>query len=110
MNQKKKGAKDDKPVTPAVEADQSFGAISSKADLKKFLQDIRDKMAEGIAPAINAMSAMNYVLNLSEINDLLNEENKEIARDIWLRLRQSGIKIKNPPMLFGEEDSAVAAR
>ena len=36
-------------------------------------------------------------------------ENKEIARDVWLRLKQAGLQLRNPPILFGpEEDTTIA--
>ncbi|MEZ4752879.1 MAG: hypothetical protein R3A13_01005 [Bdellovibrionota bacterium] len=84
--------------------------LSSAKELKKFLLNIRDKMTDGSAPAINALSAMNYLLCQSEIYTVLNEENKEIARDIWLRLRQAGLQVKNPPLLFTpDEENLVTA-
>ena len=84
--------------------------LSSAKELKKCLLDIRDKMTDNTAPPINALSVMNHLLSQSEIYDILNDENKEIARDIWLRLRQAGLQVKNPPMLFSpDEDDLVTA-
>ena len=108
MSSKKGSQKEAKIEKPATEAAESFGTIANKADLKKFLQDVRDKMADGSAPPVYALTAMNYVLNLQDIYSLLSDQSKELARDIWLRLRQSGVKLKNPPLLFDPtEDTAV---
>ena len=89
--------KGDKGVEGAV-------VIATSADLKVFLQNIRDKMTEEVAAPIYAMSAMNRVLNLPRIYELLDNDNKEIARDIWLRLKQCGLQIRIPPLLFGAEE------
>ncbi len=86
-----------------------FGEIKSGSDLKVFLLNIRDKMTEEQASPIYAMTAMNYVMNLPDIYSLMDNENKEIARDIWLRIKQAGLQIKNPAMLFGAEESEIAS-
>lgn len=97
------------PKTPAEPAEQkateTAQVISTSADLKTFLQSVRDKMTDDVAAPIYAMSAMNRVLNLPKIYELLDNENKEIARDIWLRLKQSGLQVRTPPMLFGNEEA-----
>jgi hypothetical protein len=81
----------------------AVGDITSEADLKGFLLNIRDKMAEQIAAPVYAVSALNQILTTPELNKLLNEENKELSRDIWLRIKQSGFQLSNPPMLFASE-------
>ncbi|RIL09523.1 MAG: hypothetical protein DCC75_06325 [Proteobacteria bacterium] len=81
--------------------------IRSKAELKVFLQNVRDKMAERSAAPVFALSAMNHILNLPEIYSLMDNENKEIARDVWLRLRQGGLQLRNPPLLFAEDEEVL---
>ncbi|MDC0357635.1 hypothetical protein OAO01_02385 [Oligoflexia bacterium] len=103
MTEKKPPAKRNKKSDNSAE----FGAVATKADLKGFLLNIRDRMTEEIAAPIYASSAMNHILTLPNIYDVLDEENKEIARDIWLRLKQAGIQIKTPPMLFGAEEEVL---
>lgn len=101
MNDKKdKKVKSDK-AEMATEA-TAVASIATKADLKNFLMGVRDKMSEEAAAPIYVLGAMNCVLNNPEIYDLLDKANKEVARDIWLRLKQAGVQLKNPPMLFAE--------
>lgn len=104
-----KSKKDSKNKAPKNETQpsDSFDSITSKADLKTFLLDVRDKMTEETAPPIYALGAINHVLNLPDVYTLLDNDNKELARDIWLRLKQSGFQVRNPPLLFGP-DEAVA--
>jgi len=88
---------------------ERFGDISTKVELKAFLLNVRDKMAEGVSAAIYGMSAINFVLNLPDIHGMLDNDNKELARDIWLRLKQAGVQLRNPPMLFSADEEELTA-
>ena len=106
MNKKKES----KPKTNGKAVAGTFknvGEIANESDLKAFLLSIRDKMAEELAAPIFAVSALNHILTSTEFNIYLNDENKEIARDIWLRVRQSGFQVRNPPMLFGNVEDPL---
>jgi hypothetical protein len=50
--------------------------------------------------AIHALSALSSVLNSPDVYRLLDNEGKEIARDIFLRIKQSGLQLRNPALLF----------
>jgi hypothetical protein len=95
-----------KTTRPAEEraGEDEFGTLSSKGDLKQFLLSIRDKMEEGAAASIYAVTAMNHVMNLDSIYAWLDNDNKEIARDIWLRIKQSGLQVRNPSLLFSADE------
>jgi hypothetical protein len=83
---------------------EEVAPIKTKADLKAFLLNVRDRMTDETAAPIYAVTAINAVLGNENAYELLNKENKEIARDIWLRIRQSGFHMDNPRMLFGEDE------
>lgn len=83
---------------------EKIGEISSAAELKAFLLSVRDRLVEGSIPAIYALTAMNHVMSLQLVYSCLDNENKELARDIWLRIKQSGMQVCNPPMLFSPEE------
>lgn len=85
------------------------GEIQSAADLKAFLVGVRDKMTDEAAAPIYVVSLMNHLLTNANIYRHLNDENKEIARDLWLRLKQAGLQLRNPPMLFGNADEDALA-
>ncbi|MCB0310903.1 MAG: hypothetical protein KDD42_06700 [Bdellovibrionales bacterium] len=82
-------------------------SIKNKAELKDFLTTVRDKMSVNAAPAVHVLAAMQYVFELSNIYDLLDKNNKELARDIWLRLRKAGVQLKSPAILFSAEEVAA---
>jgi hypothetical protein len=93
-----------KIASPEVEGGAKIG---TSAELKSFLSNMLDKIKEDAAPAIYIASAMNQVLNMPDIYTLLDNETRELARDIWLRLKASGFQVKNPPVLFPEGDTVV---
>jgi hypothetical protein len=104
----KKVARVDGQTTPGVDGD-AFAAPASKADLKAFLNLVRDRMTDGAASPIYAAATLQHVLNMPQIYDWLDNENKEIARDIWLRIKQAGTQMRNPPMLFGPDEQDLGS-
>lgn len=101
----KKNGKAEKKTASSAES----LSLSTSKDLRDFLLNIRDRLGESQAAIINAVSAMNHILNHPDIYELLDKESKEIARDIWLRIKQAGVQLRNPPLLF-EADEAVGDR
>ena len=87
-----------------VDSAESSPVISSKAELKTFLLLIKERMDDESAAPIYVVSAMNFALNTPQIYDFLDQENKEIARDIWLRIVQSGLHARIPNMLFSADE------
>lgn len=79
--------------------------IASTEDLKNFLISLLERMnANGDASPIYVLSAMNHVLSLPDIYNFLDDENKEIARALWLKMKQAGVQLRNPPILFPESE------
>jgi hypothetical protein len=88
----------------AVDGAADGAHITTPAELKTFLTAVLDKLKEDPTSSMYGVSAMRFALNLPEIYKLLDNENREIARDIWLRVKSSGYQVKNPPLLFPEEN------
>ena len=99
-NSKKKESKDE----VAEDIQESLDQISTKKELREYLLSVRDKMTEGTAAPVYALTAVSQVMGLSNVYELLDERGKEVARDIWFRIKQAGFQVKDPPLLFGEED------
>lgn len=100
----KKESKKTKIAAPEIE---SPAGITTKEELKTFLLRVKDKMDDSQAAPLYASTAMNHVLNLANILDLLDNENRELARDIWLRIKQAGMQVRNPPILFKPEEDGL---
>ena len=82
--------------------------ITSKSDLRVFITDVRDRVLKDDAAAIFAMAAMQQVMSLDSIYDLMDKENKEILQEIWVKLSQSGLHLRKPPLLFGDAEVVAA--
>ncbi len=79
--------------------------LKTQQDLKTFLTQVRQKMIEEASPPIYTLAAINLVLNRADIYELMTPESEEIAKDIWTRLKNRGIQVRNPPLLFGTEEN-----
>lgn len=97
----KKGQKT-KGTEEAMAGNVKDSGITSKAELTSFIRDVRDKLLKEQAPAIFAMTAMQYVMNLDDIHGMMDTEIKEILQEIWVKLSQSGFHLRKPPLLFAD--------
>jgi len=81
--------------------------ITSKADLKAFLETVRDDLLKEESAPIFAMAAMKQVLTHEGIYEFMDTTSKEMLQEIWVKLSQSGFQLRKPPMLFGDADTPV---
>ena len=77
--------------------------ISTKNELKTFLAEIKEKLADKKAAPVYVASSLQYVFTLSNIDELMDKANIETAREIWLKLKEAGMQLHNPPILFPED-------
>ena len=89
---------------------QDVAQIVSKDDLRTFITDVRDRLLKDQAAPIFAMAAMQQVMSLDAIYDLMDKENKEILQEIWVKLSQAGLHLRKPPLLFGDGEAQSAAK
>jgi IS30 family transposase len=99
---KKKGTK----AQNTSESIDAIAQISSVTELRTFISEVRDRLLKDEAAPIFAMSAMQQVMSLDTIYELLDKQNKEILQEIWVKLSQSGFTLRKPPLLFTEGDVA----
>lgn len=103
-----KNKKETKSKEAAAEAGKEASRISSKAELRTFITDVHERLMKDQAAPIFAMSAMQQVMSLDNIYDLLDPQNKEILQEIWVKLSQSGLHLRRPPLLFSDSEAAAA--
>lgn len=85
---------------------ESIAHIASTEELCVFISEVRDRLLKDEAAPIFAMTAMQQVMSLDSIYELLDTQNKEILQEIWVKLSQSGFNLRKPPLLFTEGDVA----
>jgi len=102
-----KGKKDPKAKEQesGVKESKELSRIATKADLKAFITEVHEKMLKEQAAPIFAMAAMQQIMSLDNIYDLLDSQSKEILQEIWVKLSQSGFHLRKPPLLFGESEA-----
>lgn len=74
--------------------------IKTKKDLETYLKDIRESLKSKTGSSVYALSAVKYALNLENIYEILDQNNKELAREIWMDIKKDGMQVENPPLLF----------
>ncbi len=102
-----KGKKDSKAKDQDNGAKGSKGTSTpaTKTDLKVFITEVHEKLLKEEAAPIFAMAAMQQIMSLDNIYDLLDNQSKEILQEIWVKLQQSGFHLRKPPLLFGEGEA-----
>ena len=108
MKKKKKDMESEDTTVAGGGAAIHTNQISTRADLLAFVSDVRDKLLKDEAAPIFAMVAMQQVMTLDAIYDLLDKEIKEILQEIWVKLSQQGFHLRRPPLLFGEGEAVVS--
>jgi hypothetical protein len=99
---KENKSKENEAATKEV---KEVSQIASKADLKAFITEVHEKMLKDQAAPVFAMAAMQQVMSLENVYDLLDNQSKEILQEIWVKLTQSGFHLRKPPLLFGESEA-----
>jgi hypothetical protein len=94
-----------KEIDECVKDPKEVVQITTKADLKAFITEVHDKVLKEQAPPVFAMAAMQQVMSLENVYDLLDSQSKEILQEIWVKLSQSGFHLRKPPLLFGESEA-----
>lgn len=82
--------------------------IYTKKELQGFVAEISRKVVDGNPAYLHAMLAMNHLLRQANLKDLLDADLKEQMKDIWLKLKTTGLlQLQDPPILFGIPDNAI---
>ena len=78
-----KNKKENKSKESTPEAAKEVSQIANKADLRTFISDVHDRLLKEQAAPIFAMAAMQQVMSLDNIYDLLDNQNKESVAALW---------------------------
>jgi hypothetical protein len=84
---------------PSDHAVDTVETVTTSTELKAYLESIEFKLREEVAAPIFCVSAMNYVMNLPNIQSILSEDCKKVAQNIWGILKSKGLQVSFPPIL-----------
>lgn len=73
----------------------------TKGEVEAFLAEISRRIVESPNSYMHALLALNHLLRLPNAREILDEDLKEQMRDIWKKLRSTGLQLNDPPILFG---------
>ncbi len=73
----------------------------TKKELQAFMSDVSAQVADHNLPSIHTMIALDHALRVANVRDILDEDLKSQARDLWAKVKSSGLHLSDPPLLFG---------
>lgn len=75
--------------------------LLSRTEVAAYLTDIAKKILDTKSSNLHSMLALNDLLRQPNANELFTGELKDQAKDIWLKLKSTGLQVNDPPILFG---------
>lgn len=75
--------------------------VYTKEDVRAYLADIEQKVIESNDAYLHSVLALNQMMRLPNAAELFDDEVKAQMRDLWIKLKSTGIKLTDPPLLFG---------
>ena len=79
----------------------------SRGELKEFIVLLNEEVSKKNDVVLHSALALNNLLLLPNARDLFDEELKEKAREVWLKIKAHGLEIMDPPLLFGIPDEML---
>jgi hypothetical protein len=73
----------------------------TEQETKDFLAEIEKRLVARDGSELAAMVALNQILKAPNAFQLLQGDLKEQIKDLWLKLKASGLTLEDPPILFG---------
>ncbi len=98
-----KAAPESKTETAATELPK----IYTKKELAAFVTEIAGKVVDKEPAYLHSMLAMNHILRQPNLHELLDADLKEQLKDVWLKLKTTGLQLQDPPILFGIPEGSI---
>ena len=89
-------------------SEQEAPKVYTKKELEAFVAEISRKVVDSNPAYLHAMLSLNHLLRLPTLKELMDDDLKEQLKDIWVKLKTTGIlQLQDPPILFGIPDNAI---
>lgn len=88
-------------ATKKAKAETGSKSTVTKETLLEFVQDIHQKANQADESRIHCAIAMNQILTNADYVGALNDESKQLLKEVWHKLKSEGIQLVDPPLLFG---------
>ncbi|MBL7661701.1 hypothetical protein JNK13_03005 [bacterium] len=73
----------------------------TKDEIKTYLTEIETQLTGNQLPSIHALLALDGVFRLPNAHEMLDEEVKTHAKNVWNKVKAAGLHLEDPPILFG---------
>lgn len=91
-----------KDVAP-VEATKLY----TKKEFEAFAAEIARKVVDKEPAYLHSMLAMNHILRQPNLPEVLDADLKDQLKDLWLKLKTTGLNLQDPPILFGLGENSI---
>ena len=81
--------------------------VYTKKELTAFVTEIARKVVDKEPAYLHSMLALNHILRQPNLPEILDADVKEQLKDLWVKLKTTGLHLQDPPILFGISDSAI---
>ena len=90
-----------KPTKKSSPSAVKTGTSVSRQALADFIADISSKSISPNESLLHCAVAINQILTNADTSLLLDEDLKNQLKDVWLKLKNTGVDLVDPPGLFG---------
>ncbi len=75
--------------------------LTSKDEVRSYLAELEKRVIDSEGAYLHSILALNHLLRLPNAAELIDDKMKAQMKDLWLKLKSTGIKLADPPLLFG---------
>jgi hypothetical protein len=78
--------------------------IYTRSEVREILDAIAHKIIESNTVYMHSMLLINKLLRLPNAREIFDADLKQLARDLWIKMKSTGLQLNDPPLLFAESD------
>lgn len=67
----------------------------------ELLGELSKRVIESDRCSVHCMLALNHILTHADFERVLDDDLRQQVKDIWLKLKATGIVLADPPVVFG---------
>lgn len=79
--------------------------VYTKKEVQTFISEISQKVIEPNTSHLHSVLAINHLLRQSNMPELLDNDLKEQLKDLWIKLKSTGVQLNDPPLIFDSSNS-----
>ena len=72
----------------------------TKRELQNFIDELSKQIVQPKPAYLHLIIALNHILRQEDVAVVLDLQMKEQLKDIWLKLKSTGVQLNDPPLLF----------